>query len=252
MTAARSFLSVLMLVAYVIVAVHSFQLNSRISTKRRVGRGFKLLSNEPSRERRRKPEKTVSRGIPDGSGEVGSLPPVLEGIKKERHEYNMKVGIVMDTLSRDYSTIIFSKPDFSVYNEKLRVVDPSGVRLYGLKNYKAAFTFFQALTKFLYCKMRSTIQHRATFDVYRNAIRIRWTIRLVPKFVGSPVFIDGISYYDLDYATAEVLQHRFDDLIINEIPLKPPYGILDLLMQEEMLGPELIPAGARGFQSTNG
>lgn len=52
--------------------------------------------------------------------------------------------------------------------------------------------------------------------------------------MGKPLYVDGVSIYHLDTTTRKIDEHRIEQLYINRKPVMPPYGILSLLMQEEM------------------
>lgn len=84
-------------------------------------------------------------------------------------------------------------------------------------------------------------------DFCLSSIRISWHAKLVPRFVGKPLHIDGVSMYHLDSQTGKIDEHRIDQLYINRKPLMPPYGILSRLMQEEMSPQSAkIPVGVWG------
>jgi hypothetical protein len=135
--------------------------------------------------------------------------------------------------------------DFSIYDEKISVIDPSGVQLTGLDKYKSSFAFFQTFISFWF-SARSSLQFRMVYDFPRSSIRISWNAVLVPKVLGRPFYVDGISYYQLDRVSGKIIEHRVEKLMINNTPVAPPYGILSIL-QQDLLGvgrPVGVPAGA--------
>lgn len=75
--------------------------------------------------------------------------------------------------------------DFSIFHDEIYVVDPSGVQLTGLKNYKNSFSFLQTLVRFCYNTSESGVQSRMVYDFARQSIRISWNAVLVPKVVGN-------------------------------------------------------------------
>ena len=137
--------------------------------------------------------------------------------------------------------------DFDIYHDEIRVVDPSGVQLSGLKNYKSSFSFLQTLVRFFYNLSESTVQSRMVYDFARQSIRISWNAVLVPKMVGNrrnALYIDGISIYKMDSKSGKIVEHIVDKMIINDTPVTPPYGVLSALRNELMNpGHSRIPVG---------
>jgi len=157
------------------------------------------------------------------SEETVPLPPVIQSIADERREYEMNLGKAMDVLRSDMRDILTDAPDFSIYDKDIEVIDPSGVRLNGLKQYKSAFAFFQTFLRFWFGEKR--LQYRMVYDFARSSIRISWNAVLVPKVpLGRPLHVDGISYYQLDRSSGKIVQHKIENLIINNSPVAPPYG----------------------------
>jgi len=114
-------------------------------------------------------------------------------------------------------------------------VDPSGVQLTGLDKYKSAFAFFQTFVGFWFARS-SGLQYRMVYDFCRSSIRISWNAVLIPKVnpLGRPLYVDGISYYQLDRSTGKIVEHRIEKLMINNTPVAPPYGIFQLLQQDAL------------------
>ena len=94
---------------------------------------------------------------------------------------------------------------------------------------------------------QSSVQNRIMYDFARQSIRISWNIVLVLKVVGNrrnALYVDGISIYKLDTTTGKIREHRVENMLINDIPVTPPYGVLTAI-QNEILHPggQLVPAG---------
>eukprot|EP00542_Grammatophora_oceanica_P009259 CAMPEP_0194046814 /NCGR_PEP_ID=MMETSP0009_2-20130614/22391_1 /TAXON_ID=210454 /ORGANISM="Grammatophora oceanica, Strain CCMP 410" /LENGTH=240 /DNA_ID=CAMNT_0038692243 /DNA_START=31 /DNA_END=750 /DNA_ORIENTATION=+ len=171
------------------------------------------------------------------------LPPVLQQIVDERQAFSLKIGKAMDTLRGDYPEILHQLPDFSIYHDNIRVVDPSGVQLSGLKNYKASFNFFQTAVRFLYNPSESKVENRMVYDICRSSIQISFNAALQPRWLGKrPLYVDGISTYELG-TCGQIVSHEITKLVVNGIPMKPPYGILSLLESEMGLQPTGVPVG---------
>mmetsp|Transcript_6065 Transcript_6065/g.16973 ORF Transcript_6065/g.16973 Transcript_6065/m.16973 type:complete len:234 (+) Transcript_6065:50-751(+) len=178
---------------------------------------------------------------------VRGLPPVLQQIADERREFQMNLGKAMDTLRKDMPYILKRSPDFNIYHDDIVVIDPSGVQLTGLDSYKSSVRFLQTFCKFWF-QERSGLQYRMVYDFARSSIRISWHAVLVPKVpLGRPMHIDGISMYKLDSVSGKIVEHKIENLMINDSKVIPPYGIVSL-MQQELVGfggqPGLgVPAG---------
>lgn len=180
-------------------------------------------------------------------GETTELPPILKQIADERREFELKLGKAMDTLRKDYPVMLKQKPDFSIYHKDISVTDPSGVQLSGLTSYKNSFRFLQGIVGLLYNVDRSSIHFRMVYDFARQSIRISWNAELVPKIVGNrrnSLYIDGISVYNVDADSGKIVEHKVERMLINNTPVRPPYGVLTAL-REELLNPsrQPVPAG---------
>ena len=123
------------------------------------------------------------------------------------------------------------------------------MQLTGLDNYKSAFGFLQAFVNFWFSVERSGLQYRMVYDFCRSEIRISWNAVLTPKFIGRPLHVDGISYYQLDAASGKIIRHKLENLLINNTPVVPPYGVFSLLQQDLLAGRQRapVPAGAGGL-----
>lgn len=163
-----------------------------------------------------------------------SLPPLLQEMVDERREFEMNLGRAMDTLRRDYPRLLKEVPDYTIFHDEILVVDPSGVQLSGLNHYKSSFRFLKTTIGFIYSLEKSTIQYRMIYDFARQSIRISFNVMLLPKVVGNrnnALYIDGISVYKMESKSGKIIEHRVENLLMNNIPMRPPYGILTELLR---------------------
>mmetsp|Transcript_6304 Transcript_6304/g.9148 ORF Transcript_6304/g.9148 Transcript_6304/m.9148 type:complete len:245 (-) Transcript_6304:452-1186(-) len=166
---------------------------------------------------------------------TNDLPPLLQNIVDDRHEFEMNLGKAMDVLRHDYPDMLTTTPEFSIYHENLNVVDPSGVQLIGISSYKKSFQFLQALVGLFYNVEKSSVQFRMVYDFARQSIRISFNVMLVPKVVGNDrnsLYIDGISVYKMDSMSGKIIEHRVENLVFNDTPVVPPYGIFTAIRNE--------------------
>ena len=137
------------------------------------------------------------------------------------------------------------RTDYSIYHDKITVVDPSGVQLTGIENYKSSIKFLQQFVNFWFQQERNKVQFRLVYDFARSSIRVSWHAVLVPKMpMGKPLHVDGISMYRLETETGKIIEHKMENLSINNTPIMPPYGVFSLMQQEwGLVGAGGIPAG---------
>ncbi|GKZ01399.1 hypothetical protein MPSEU_001090700 [Mayamaea pseudoterrestris] len=173
-------------------------------------------------------------------------------------EYDLSVGRALDALRKDYPDILCRPPDYSIYADNIEVIDPSGVTLHGLVTYRNSFRLLQALIKVVYCPSRSGLTFRLCYDKARRNIRVHWNAHVLPRFsfnkARQQLYVDGISVYELDQETGEIVQHRIEHILINNEPVLPKEGVFAALEQQHTMSvpsfSQQVPAIAGG--STNG
>jgi len=170
----------------------------------------------------------------DNSYSSSSSPSSSVSTGYDRQEYEMQIGRAMDTLRNDYPDFLHCKdPDYSIYSMDLELIDPSGVHLHGVKNYKKAIHIVHTLLGIFYCPQESTVQFRMCFDKARHNIRISWNAEVIPKalFGGTKrvLHVDGISIYELDRMSGNITQHRLERLVMNDDLIQEEQGIFAAL-----------------------
>jgi len=170
----------------------------------------------------------------------------LQMIYDDRQEFDMNVGKAVDTLRDDYPKIFRSCPDFSIYHKDLEVIDPSGVKLHGINNYKNFFRVLRAIVSLFYCSDDSALTFRFVFDQARSSIRFSWHAILVPKRIyggyRNMLHLDGISVYEVD-KSGVIVRHRVEHLLLNDNPVQAPKGIFEALVNEAQQVPGLVIEG---------
>jgi len=166
---------------------------------------------------------------------------VITHIIPDTHTYSHTLSLSLNLLSTSQTV------DYSIYHENISVVDPSGVQLTGIDNYKNSIKFMQQFINFWFQEKRSGIQYRLVYDFARSSIKVSWHAVLIPKMpLGKPLHVDGISMYKLDPESGKIIEHKFETMSINNTPIVPPYGVFSLLQQEwGLVGTpgNMIPAG---------
>ncbi|CAB9522442.1 Uncharacterized conserved protein (DUF2358) [Seminavis robusta] len=164
------------------------------------------------------------------------LSMICEDAKEEEDSFEIHVGRALDTLRSDYPNMLVEQPDLAIYDKELEVIDPSGVKLHGIKNYKNAFRLMHAIVQVFYCPERSGLQYRMCYDTARQNIRVSWNAHVIPKAlfggVRTTLHVDGISVYEISQKSGMITQHRIERLVINDTPVQPQQGIFALLRNE--------------------
>lgn len=109
----------------------------------------------------------------DNNGGSSSCPSssTLSMMVDQQREFEINLGRAVDTLKRDYPKLLSNDPSWNIYHTDLEVIDPTGVSLHGLSNYKRAFSFIHAVVYMFYCEEKSCLTFRSTYDWARKSIR---------------------------------------------------------------------------------
>ena len=170
------------------------------------------------------------------SSKSARLPQPVKMVVNEQAEYEMNLGKAMDTLRKDYPKILTKDLDYDIYDQDLVVVDPSGVTLHGLSNYKASFKFLHTVVNFFYCEEASGVTFRMVYDWARSSVRISWNAVLVPRAiyggVRNKLYVDGISLYELNRTSGKISKHSIERLVVNDAHVRASQGVLHGLATE--------------------
>ena len=89
------------------------------------------------------------------------------------------------------------------------------------------------MLNFLYDRSLSQLTFKIIYDCARKDIRIAWHAYLVPRAIyggeGNAIYIDGISVYVLNRSSGLIMQHRVDNLLLNDTPVKSPQSIINAM-----------------------
>ena len=92
-------------------------------------------------------------------------------IVDQQREFEINLGRAVDTLKNDYPKLLTRNPDYKIYHDRLEVIDPTGVSLHGLMNYKRAFSFIHGVVHLFYDEGKSGGTFRIGYDWARKCIR---------------------------------------------------------------------------------
>eukprot|EP00542_Grammatophora_oceanica_P021043 CAMPEP_0194031612 /NCGR_PEP_ID=MMETSP0009_2-20130614/4744_1 /TAXON_ID=210454 /ORGANISM="Grammatophora oceanica, Strain CCMP 410" /LENGTH=429 /DNA_ID=CAMNT_0038671819 /DNA_START=45 /DNA_END=1334 /DNA_ORIENTATION=- len=194
---------------------------------------------------------------PGSSG--SNLHPLSMVQCQDETEFELNLGHALDTLKEDYTHILTTPPDYSLYDEELQVLDPAGVSFHGLSKYKTAFKLIHTMVNLLYCKEQSLLTYRLVYDWTRSNIRVSWNAEVVPKAIfggqnARPLHVDGISVYEVVRPSGQIVQHRIEHLVINDQPVAPKQGIFNALKSQVVAddGCGTIPCFSKGSPVTGG
>ena len=89
-----------------------------------------------------------------------------------QREFETNLGRAVDSLRHDYPELLTRDPNWDVYHPNIEAIDPTGVRMTGLENYKMAFGFVHGVVRWFYCEDRSGMTSvRVGYDWARKCIR---------------------------------------------------------------------------------
>lgn len=174
-----------------------------------------------------------------------------------QHKFELNLGRAVDALKNDYPNLLTKNPNWKIYHSQLEVIDPTGVTMRGLENYKVAFSFVHAVVRWFYCESRSGMTRcRVGYDWARRCIRVSWNVEIVPKMIyggtRNTLHVDGISEYHLDRDSGLITEHRVTHLLINDQAVRPANGIFNALKEFAGTGGKVDPEGIPVFSSSGG
>merc|ERR1711988_1403833 len=137
-------------------------------------------------------------------------------------DFEPNVGKVIDTLMKDYRDLFHRVPNFDIYTNDIKVMDPSGVRLNGKLFYKQFFAMLR-LVKTVALD-RTLINYKVSYDWAEQEVKVQWNLKIWLRALFNPRYIDGISRYSINN-DGKVCAHVIDNLIINNTPVEPPYAL---------------------------
>jgi hypothetical protein len=104
-----------------------------------------------------------------------STPPPgspLSEVLDSQQKFELNLGRAVDALKTDYPQLLTKNPTWKIYHNQLEVIDPTGVTMRGLENYKVAFGFVHGVVRWFYCEERSNMSRcRVGYDWARRCIR---------------------------------------------------------------------------------
>ena len=153
-----------------------------------------------SKKRNRQKQRSSSSSSEDDIDDIdnnGISSTTLSMIVDSQKEFELNLGRAVDTLKSDYPNLLTTNPSWKIYHSDLEVIDPTGVSLHGLENYKMAFSFIHGVVKWFYCEKKSALTSvRVAYDWARKCIRYvtytfwlfcfvlcycwKWCVRMLP------------------------------------------------------------------------
>jgi len=136
--------------------------------------------------------------------------------------FKLNQGRAIDVLRRDYPRLLTEKPDFSIFDERVELHDPTGKRVGGLRQYEKIFDMLRFLRRTT--MQDSQITYRLI--VADDRIRVRWSAKLWMRdpALGLTTLVngekallnlDGVSVYTLD-TDGKIVRHTLETLVIRE------------------------------------
>lgn len=133
---------------------------------------------EEKRQQKQKQQKATNNNnnedTSNGDSLISSTAPLGETLGEmvdQQREFEINLGRAVDTLKRDYPKLLTHDPEWNIYHANLEVIDPTGVSLHGLSNYRRAFSFIHTVVYMFYCEEKSGLTFRTVYDWARKCIR---------------------------------------------------------------------------------
>ena len=107
----------------------------------------------------------------------------------------------MDTLMKDYPSILTKNLNYDIYIDDIDFADPSGVAFSGINKYKGFFSLIRFLCRTVFTPLE--VSSRVTWDGFEQQVKVRWTVKLTINTLGRlapPIEIEGMSAYHLNWA----------------------------------------------------
>ncbi|KAL3788014.1 hypothetical protein ACHAW5_007992 [Stephanodiscus triporus] len=166
----------------------------------------------------------------------------LSTMVSSQRQFEMNLGRSIDALKRDYPDLLTKDPCWEIYHPRIEVVNPTGVRMTGLENYRMALRARGDEVVLLRGTQRHDERqgrvrlgeemHSVPFDIF---FIVSWNVELVPKMIyggtRNTLHVDGISEYHLDRESGLITDHRITRLLINDQAVRPANGIFRALAE---------------------
>lgn len=207
------------------------------------------------------------------NGSVPTVPSPLNDIIESRRSFELQLGKSIDVLNHDYPLLLVKQPVLEIYNDKITVIDPSGVQaVRGVDGYKVMFGGLRMAAGVFFSSKNSFIEHNLVYDWVRSQIRVTFKITLVPKadvkktdkqthqeqldlVLGkrasannNHVTISGVSEYYVD-SEGKIVKHIISNVVINNKPVTIGLGMGDLFAMQQG---KLARGGATGGYGFSG
>mmetsp|Transcript_9690 Transcript_9690/g.21857 ORF Transcript_9690/g.21857 Transcript_9690/m.21857 type:complete len:456 (+) Transcript_9690:163-1530(+) len=194
-----------------------------------------FTAQHPRLSRTQTSSTNTNSGISTPTASAGTS-STLSMIVDSEKEFEINLGRAVDTLKSDYPNLLTEDPSWNLYHDDLEVIDPTGVSLHGLENYKMAFSFIHGFVNWFYCEEKSGLTGiRVGYDWARKVIRVSWNVEVVPKMIYGGIrktlHVDGISEYYLDRESGLITEHKVSHLLINNQPVRPVNGIFNAIAE---------------------
>jgi hypothetical protein len=164
----------------------------------------------------------VTRGQDDDLG-LGKLSQDLfnggGGLKKGPSgpsEYDLNRGRAVDVLRADYPEVFTRAPDLSIFTDSVEFHAMGEKRLTGIKQYERVFNALRFLRRTT--MKNADMTYRVTLQGEQIKVRFSSKLKMRDPITGltagkgeADLYIDGVSYYDLD-ANGKIYKHTLDDV----------------------------------------
>ena len=165
----------------------------------------------------------------------------FEQRKREKQLLAVNIGNTLDTLRADIPNSLHEPPDLSVFKANVRLSDPSGLKLQGIRAYDNALRILRALSAIAFCNS-SEVSARFFFDEPRMMLRAKLNAQIQMKTGGNPKHACVVSYYYLCEKTGKVQHHVVDRVDLDGTEVDPFHLLADRpVLSENWQGAPVVP-----------
>ena len=165
----------------------------------------------------------------------------IEQRKKDKQLLVVNIGNTLDTLRADIPKSLHEPPDLSVFKANVRLSDPSGLKLEGIRMYDNALRLLRTLSAIAFCNS-SEVSARFFFDEPRMMLRAKLNAQIQMKTGGNPKYLCVVSYYYLCGKTGKVQHHVVDRVDLDGTEVDPFHLLADRrVLSENWQGAPVVP-----------
>uniref|UniRef100_A0A7S3JV21 Uncharacterized protein n=1 Tax=Aureoumbra lagunensis TaxID=44058 RepID=A0A7S3JV21_9STRA len=214
-----------MMRTFVIILVGMFESKKWVDS-------FLLASPPPMNVVKLKHDYEPSKLMETSSLEIQEQKPPMD-------EFDLNKGRCIDVLREDYAVFFDRDLRYEIYTKGLRIVDPSGVEIWGLAAYRQFFAAVRLFRK-MACDDVSMMRLNTQYDANRQQIILQWYSKWNVKGAKEPAYVSAVSTFHLNN-NGHVHKHVVDRIMFNGKQMGTPVDALYGLRRNFVRSPVACP-----------